>query len=453
MVNYTQRDENEMIFMELIDKGNRNEFREQFLELHPADQVEVFRAFDPDQREKLYEFLSPPEFAEIFEELEIREQKEYILELDQLYAVEMLNVMASDDVVDFFTQLPEETAQCYLKGMDNEEALEVKDLLAYPEETAGAIMTTEFISVKSTNTVSEVMRQLRQEGPDAETIYYIYVVDPSKRLVGVLSLRDLITSKLYEKIEDIMFINVISVPVDMDQEEVANLIKEYDFLAVPVINQEGKLVGIITVDDVIDVIEEETTEDFSEFSAVKGAVDLDISSMEAARLRLPWLLLLLFIGMFTAGLIGRFETTLESVAMLAFFIPLIAGMAGNIGTQSLAVVVRGIALGKIDRETVFRLLKRETLTGFLIGTVCGIVVAIISQVLTGGNLIMGFVIGVSLFCTLIVACLLGTIVPLVINHLKIDPAVASGPFITTINDIVGLFIYFTIATALLQYLK
>ncbi|WP_031513072.1 magnesium transporter [Desulfofalx alkaliphila] len=451
-LNHENRQEYTDYILQLLTDKNRSKFREYFLELHPTDQVEIFELLEEETRQLVYSYLTPDEMGDVFQGLEFENQKAYILEMDRAYAVEILNILPSDEAADFLGKLDDSTVKDFLGKMDKEEAQEVKELLAYPEETAGAIMTTEYVVTSVSEKVDSVMQRLRREGPNAETIYYLYVIDKNEKLVGVLSLRDLIIAQLEQQVEDIMSSQVVSVTVLTDQEEVANTIKNYDLLAVPVTDDQGRLVGIVTVDDVIDVLEDEATEDFGEISAVKGAVDLEIGALEASRKRLPWLVLLLFIGMFTARIIGSFEATLEEAAMLAFFIPLIAGMAGNTGIQSLAVVVRGLTLGKFDKDGVIHLIKRETLTGLIMGLVCGAIVALISQIITHGNLVIGFIIGVSLFCTLIVATLAGAIIPLIINRLKIDPAVASGPFITTINDILGLMIYFSIATALLQYL-
>lgn len=434
-----------------LDRNDIHGFREYFLKLHPIDQVGIITLLTKKQRHLVYRYLDPSEFAEIFQGLDLKEQKRIFAELAQNYAVDMMNHMYSDDIADFLAEIPDEKAQLFLSKMDREEAREVQLLLKYPEETAGAIMTTEYVSINLEEKVSGVLERLRDEAPDAETIYYLYVTDQNLQLTGVLSLRDLITADLQAQIKDVMSTRIVSVDVNEDQEKVASIIQKYDFLAIPVTNMD-RLVGIVTVDDIIDVIQEETTEDFGEISAAKGAVDLDIHFLEATKKRLPWLILLLIIGAFTAGIIGRFESTLDQVAILAVFIPLIAGMAGNTGTQSLAVVVRGLALGKFDKESVLRLIKREVMTGMMIGLVCGLGVALISQVITGGNLVFGVIIGFSLFITLIVATLTGSIIPLIIDKLNIDPAVASGPFITTINDIVALMIYFSIATAFIHYL-
>ncbi|WP_202077336.1 magnesium transporter [Caldalkalibacillus salinus] len=432
-------------------RGDIESFRQAFLHMHPTDQMDNLSRFPSELRQKVYYYLSPSEFADIFQEYHRKKQKSLIVELDDHYTLDVIDHMQTDDVVDFLSELSKEKRRFFLKRMDDATAQEVSTLLTYPEETAGAMMTTEFISISVEDKVERVLHRLRQEGPDAETIYYLYVTDQHKRLVGVVSLRELMTSPLHTQIQEMMKTKVIAVDVRKDQEEVAQLIQKYDLLAVPVIAH-GRLVGIVTVDDVIDVIEEETTEDFEEISAAKGAVNLENGAWDSSKKRLPWLILLLFIGLITATIVKSFEETLERAVLLAMFIPMIADMAGNTGTQSLAVVVRGLALGKLNKETKVRLLKREAFTGVILGLVCGFVIMIISQVVTEGEPLIGFVIGLSLFFILVIATLAGAVVPLIINKFNIDPAVASGPFITTINDILGLLIYFYIATLLLGHL-
>ncbi|MCT8137025.1 magnesium transporter [Anaerobacillus sp. CMMVII] len=438
------------IIQTIIDQ-NMTDFRELFFELHPTDQIDILNSVTKKQRAVFYKFVKPDEFAEIFQGLEVSKQKLYISELQQNYAIDVINNMPYDDIADFFAELPESTKELYLSQMDKDEAAEVIHLLKYDDQTAGAIMTTEYISVASSDTVGNVMNRLRLEAPEAETIYYLYVIDEQLKLVGVVSLRDLIVSPLDQSIEEVMLSRVRSVETHTDQEEVARIMKKYDFLAIPVTAQ-GMLVGIVTVDDIMDVVEEETEEDFGEISAVRGSIDANVTAFAAAKKRAPWIIMLMFLGLVTAGVIGEFEETLEAVIILAVFIPLIMDSAGNTGTQALAVVVRGLALGSVDGSSVKKMLKREFGTGLMLGLICAITLLIIIPFLYDGGLILAAIVGVSLFFTLSFSTMVGATVPLIINKLKIDPAVASGPFITTINDIMGLIIYFSIATALLDYL-
>lgn len=405
-----------------------------------------------EKRKRVYDYLEPIEFARIFQGLALAEQKTVFAELEDAFALNMLNELAADDITDFFGQISDGVASFLLSKMDKREANNIKQLLSYKEDTAGSIMTTEFITLAPKDTVYAVMARLREEGMDAETIYYLYVTNEEDKLIGIVSLRELIIALEDDLIENLMKEQVISVSPLTDQEEVSIIIKDYDLLAVPVVTNDEKMIGIVTVDDIIDVIEEETTEDIGQLAAVTGAIDLNVKALTATKKRLPWLILLLFVGMLTAGLIGSYEGTLGEVAILAVFIPLIADMAGNTGTQSLAIVVRGLALEKVDHSGIVKLLKREFLTGGLMGIVCGLLVSVITLVIPGTNLILGCVIGLSLFITIVISTLTGTVIPLIIHRFKIDPAVASGPFITTINDLVGLVVYFSIATTLIHYL-
>ncbi|NLN17430.1 MAG: magnesium transporter [Firmicutes bacterium] len=420
-------------------------------ELHPTDQAELIKELTPSERRQVLSHLSYEQLAEIVAELHYDDQRDVLRELGRDKIPGVLDEMSSDDVVDLLRELETEQAQELLGLMGTEEAQDVRELLVYPEQTAGALMTTEYVALPHRLSAGETIDALRIISPDAEMIYYVYVIDERERLVGVVSLRDLIVAKPTMPLQEIMRKKVISVPASMDQEEVAKLLDKYDFLALPVVDEEDRLLGIVTVDDVMDVITEEATEDFIKMAAIHGMEDLALSPKEAAFHRLPWLLFLLLAGFLTGGIITRFEDTLQSALALAAFIPIIADMAGNTGTQALAVVVRSMALKRFVGKEVLELLRQEASIGLIVGTVCGILVAFLA-VLWHGNPFLGFVVGVSMWVTLIVSTMIGALMPVLFNALGVDPAVASGPFITTVNDIVGLGIYFTLATKFLAYL-
>ncbi|PSL44401.1 magnesium transporter [Salsuginibacillus halophilus] len=437
--------------IEKLRAGDQEGFRESFLDLHAIDQLGIFDTLNASDRKQIYTFLTPKEFADIFQEMEYEQQLEISKELDEEYLAGITNEMYADDAADFIGQLPENMRDQVLETMDDEEASEVEELMSYPDETAGALMTKEFLSIKATDTVRDVMAFLQKEGPEAETIYYLYVINDEEALVGVLSLRDLIINSHDELIENLMSTRVIAANVTDDQEEVAKLIEKYDLLAAPVVTETRKLVGIITVDDVIDVIQEELTEDIGEISAARGATDENVTAFQAAKKRSPWIVMLMVFGMITAGVIEQFEGTLEEIAILAAFIPLIMDSAGNTGTQSLAVVVRSLATGVLDKKGVGKTIFREFQTGMMIGVASAIALIILVSFLYG-NPMLAVVVATSIFISLSIATVVGTIFPLIINKLKLDPAIASGPFITTLNDVIGLLIYFSIATSLIQYL-
>ena len=441
------------LLMSSLQDERIEQFRNEFMELHPYDRAQFFSKLDKTYRERIYHYLSPEDMAELFENLEL-EDEEYeslLSEMNPSYAADMLGNMYADDAVDVLNELDKEQVVTYLTIMDEEAADEIKELLHYEEYTAGSIMTTEFIAISANQTAQEAMSILKKEAPRAETIYYVYVIDDEKKLAGVISLRDLIVSDDEMMIGEIMNDRVVSVSVGEDQEEVARMMRDYNFLALPVIDFQHHLLGIITVDDIIDVMEEEASDDYSKLAGVSDMDHVDRNPFSAAKKRLPWLIILLFLGLFSASLIGQFEEALSQKAILAIFIPLIAGMAGNSGTQALAVVVRGIATGDLEQTSKWKLILREGGTGIITGATCATLISIVIF-LWQGDLYLGFLVGISILSTIIVATLAGTLVPLLMHKMKIDPAVASGPFITTISDLISILIYFGMATIFMGYL-
>ena len=435
-----------------LENEDLDKFRNEFLELHPYDQAKFYTGLGQDLRTVLYHYLSPEEMAALFENIEVDDEdyENLLAEMNPSYVAEMLSHMYADDAADVLNEIDDQQAVSYLTIMDDEAANEIQGLLNYEESTAGSIMTTEFVALEASLTARMAMQYLKREAPMAETIYYAFVTDHDQKLLGVLSLRTLIIADDDALIGDLMDDRVVSVPVTEDQEEVARKIRDYNFLAVPVVDFQNRLLGIITVDDIIDVMEEEASDDYSKLAGVPDLDRVDKSAFSAAKKRLPWLVILLFLGLLTASLIGRFEETLSQKAILAIFIPLIGGMAGNTGTQALAVVVRGIATGDLEEENKWKLIVREAGTGVLTGLTCGIVITGIIF-FWKNDFMLGLLVGISIFITLIAATLAGSLVPLIMHKLNIDPAVASGPFITTINDIISILIYFGLATLFMGY--
>ncbi|MHA6258464.1 magnesium transporter [Sporosarcina sp. CAU 1771] len=438
---------NEENLVEALESNDMQAFRHDYLMLHPYDRGTFYEKVSPELRQLIYQYLSPKELAEIFETSEIydHEYKEFLQEMDSTYAADMISYMFVDNAVDVLNELDKSQTVSYLTLMDKEAAIKIKALLHYEEHTAGSIMTTEYVVVPENSTVRSAMTILRNEAPEAETIYYIFVVNESQRLTGVVSLRDLIIAHEDTLISSIMNDRVVSVLVSDDQEDVARMIKDYNFLAVPVVDFQQHMLGIITVDDIIDVLDEEASDDYSKLAAVSNMDTFDKSPLTAAKKRLPWLLILLVLGMLTANLIDLFTETISKVALLAAFIPLIAGTAGNSGTQSLAVAVRGIATRDIEDESKFKLLIREAGTGLITGLICAVFVVGLIYVWKHEFLI-GLLVGAAILVSIFVATISGSFIPLFMHKMKVDPAVASGPFITTLNDIISIIIYLGLAT-------
>lgn len=423
---------------------------------HPGDLVELLEKLEEHEVVELLNRLSEEDALLLFQEMEDYDQASLIRSLSSGRATKFLKSMSSDDAADLLGEMSPDEAQEVLELFDKEEdQADFSDLLKYPEETAGGRMTTEYISLPADIPVEEAIARLREIAPEAETIYYVYVVDQEGRLIGVLSLRDLIASSDGNLLKNIMRQNVISVDAQLDQEEVARIVSKYDLLAVPVVDAEQRLLGIITVDDVIDVMEQEATEDIYRLagaSEIEGVELTKATVSKVVRLRLPWLFISMGGGILSGSVIGAYESTLQAIVVLAVFIPVIMDMGGNVGTQSSTIFVRGLATGEIDKSEVWPYFFREVRIGLVMGVLCGIMISVAAY-FWQGNPYLGIVVGISMMATVSVAALIGTLVPLLCNMVNIDPAITAGPFVTTIKDVTGLLIYFMVASSFLQYLQ
>src|SRR5699024_9666306 len=361
---------------------------------------------------KITEFLQPEEFAELFEEMDFDNLLAAFHYLPDTYLQNVFSYIADDDVVQFISQLDEEKRNEVLAVMKREDLEEIDSLLQQELETAGAIMTTELIRVSTEETADDVIADMRLIGAQAETIYYIYVVNQNNQLTGVLSLRDVLLSPGDTKVEEIMNTHTISVPQDIDQDEVARIIQEYDLLAVPVIDREDTLLGIVTVDDVIDIIHDEMTEDFHRFGGISGSDEErteEETILQMTKNRLPWIIILIFLGLISANLIGAYEETLAQVVALAAFMPIILDSAGNVGTQSLAVSVRRLTLNEETEDSFWEMLGKEFGSGILIGLASAFTIGVLSYILYS-NLVLSIIISSSLLITLSVSTVIGSVV-------------------------------------------
>jgi len=427
------------------------EIRRLLEELHPADIAEALPQLEQSEQILVIGLLSEEEAAEVLMDLSSEDQSRLLEAAGPDRASAILSEMSADDIVDLVGDLAQADADGLIGLLEREAGDAVRQLLGYPEDTAGGVMTTEFVAVREDMTAGDAVSHLRDQAPDAETIYYVYVVDNRGRLSGVLSLRELIVADTGTPLKDIMETNVISVLATTDQEEVAQTVAKYDLLAVPVVDEAGTLLGIVTVDDVIDVIEEETTEDIHRFGGTLEVEEPVASALNRVKKRLPWLVVLLFGSMFSASVLRHFTATLETVVVLAYFIPVLIGMDGNVAIQSLATAVRGLSTGEVRPREIWGILGREAAVGLMLGVICGGLVTAVAF-FWQKSLLIGAVVGVSMTVTMMVGALIGTLIPFVFDHLGVDAAVASGPFITTLSDITGLLIYFSLATGILGLL-
>jgi magnesium transporter len=437
--------------IEALGGEHPEELAELTEEMHPADLADLASALDPELAQKLLMVLPVEIGARLLEHLPEDRRAELFAtlatkELDK--AAALTDEMAADDRADLYADLGEELRAELLDAMDEEESRDIRQLLSYPEDSAGSIMTTEFVGLPANVTAQQAINLIRDNAADKETIYQGYAVDENGTLLGVVSLRDLVVSPATRKISEIMNPNLVSVPVEADQEEVARIIAKYDLLALPVVDRHQRIAGIITVDDAIDVVEEEATEDAHKMGAVEplGQPYIQTPFPALIRARAPWLVILFVAGLATRNVLEHYsKIELQAITMLMWFIPLVNGAGGNSGTQSATLVIRALALGRLDVRDTGRVLVRELSVGLTLGLILSVVAAL-SVMAFDSTRFAGMIFSVSLavVCVVTMGALIGAGVPLFFHRLRLDPAVASNPFITSLCDIGGLFIYLEI---------
>ncbi len=416
---------------------------------HAADLSVVFRSLSLSQQRKLFGLITDVEQKGIlFSELDADTFQDLIAEMKIEDIVRILESMPADDVADIIGRLPEEKSKAILDKMRKAESDEVEDLLRYEDDTAGGIMVPEFIALREDVTAREAIESLQTEHSDVEMAFYLYVVDEYGKLVGVSSLRQLVVVSPATPLKEFMITDVFSVQTDMDQEEVAKLVARYDILAVPVVDGSNRLVGIVTVDDVIDILRKEATEDILKMAGAGEEFVETKSILKSTRIRLPWLFASCLGGIFAFFIIGKYESSLSKIAYLAAFIPVIMGMGGNIGTQSSTIVVRGLATGRINARDIWHVVFKELSIGLILGLVYGLLIGAVAQFRYSMEA-LAISVALAVICSMSVAALVGSLVPMGFARINIDPAVATGPLVTTSIDIISVFFYFLIATTLL----
>lgn len=421
---------------------------ENILELHFADIAEIVDKLSNQEAKYIYFNMDEDLQADVLMELEEEVRDRFLASLSSKEIADQLENLDSDDAADILGDLSEQQIQEVISHMEDDEAAEdIVDLLNYDEDTAGGLMQKEFIQAKVNWPVNRCLVELRRQAEDVEKVYTIYVVDDLNKLVGVLSLKRLLFASPKTRISDLyQGKNIISVKTSDTNEYVAKVMEKYDLVSVPVVDLQNKLVGRITLDDVVDIIKEEADKDFQLASGISERIESTFSVWRITRARIPWLLIAMVGGTLGAEVIASFEGGITKVPALAFFIPLITAMGGNVGVQSSAIVVQSLAKGTNQFGSILSKLKKETLVALVNGLFLSSIIYGIGYLFGNGTL--GMVVSISLFTVIIFAATFGTLIPLILNHYKIDPALATGPFVTTLNDIVGLFIYFTVGMLL-----
>ena len=433
----------------LLRRGATSHLAKIVNKTHGADLSVLFRSLSLAQQHKLFDMITDVEQKGIlFSELEEDIFQDLIEEMPVEAIVEILESMPADDVADILGRLPEDRSQEILDKMKKAESEEVEDLLRYEDDTAGGIMVPDFIALKEDVTARQAIESLQKEHSDVEMAFYLYVVDEYGKLVGVSSLRQLVVVAPDTCLKEFMSTDVFSVRTDMDQEEVARIVARYDILAVPVVDDANRLVGIVTVDDVIDILRKEATEDILKMAGVGEEFVETKSIFKSTRIRLPWLFASCVGGLFAFYIIGKFEGSILKYAYLAAFIPVIMGMGGNIGTQSSTIVVRGLATGRLHVRDIWSVVMKELSVGVILGSVYGALIGSVAQ-FRYSMVALAVSVALAVISSMSVAALVGSLVPMAFARINIDPAVATGPFVTTAIDIISVFFYFKIATTLL----
>lgn len=432
--------------IELIRQKKLFDLKNLISGLLPFDITEIIEPLETGEKVIVLRLLNKETAAEVFSHLEHEDQEEMLVHFSMDKVKEIMEEMDPDDVAELFDELPEKMVKRLMHLLSTEERNIVNRLLGYPEDSAGRLMTPEFIELHKDSSAENAIQTIREIGLDKETIYYSYVVDEKGFLIGIVSLKDLLLAQPATKISEIMTTNFVSVNTTDDQEEVAGVLTKYDLTALPVVDKDKKLVGIITVDDIVDVIHAEATEDFHKMVGIEAPDEPYFSTrfLVLGRKRALWLVILLVMSYFSSIVLKHYSRILEIVIPLAFFIPMLTGTCGNTGMQSATLIIRGLATGEIKGKDIMKILFREIFMGVFLGIILGIFSFVRARFVDIDPFI-GIAVGTAVFISVMTANIIGTILPLLLKKLKIDPAISAGPFITTIIDVTSLILYFEIA--------
>lgn len=435
----------------LIENKDNKAIRTLLNEEHHADIAEVLDDLDFDDSVYIIKLLDSEKTSEILTELDEDIREKILQNLSAQEIADEVGEMDTDDAADIIGELSEERQERVIKALDDREhAADIKELLSYKDNSAGSLMAKELVKVYETWTVAGCLRRIRGQAKEVSRVHSIYVVNKENKLVGRLSLKDLIVAKNDQKIADIYISSVDSVSVNEDHEEVAKIMAKYDLEAIPVVDDENILLGRITIDDIVDVIRDEADKDYQMAAGISNDVEANDTIWELTKARLPWLILALFGGFISVSVLGGFESAMDKYPELFFFTPLIAAMAGNVGVQSSAIIVQGLANDSL-KGSLFKRLMKEIAQGLVNGFVLAALLMSAGMLFLGFNLDLGITVAASLVSVIIIASIIGTFIPIILDKRGVDPALATGPFITTSNDILGILIYFSIAKLVLGF--
>ena len=446
MDNENERIEDELL--RLVEEKKFRELKSRLVEMNEVDIASFMEELDSEKTVVVFRMLPKELATDVFAELEPEQQQQIVTSITDYELGAIINDLYVDDAVDMLEELPANVVKRVLKNSNPEQRKLLNQFLKYPEDSAGSVMTAEFVNLKKNMTVADAFEYIRRHGVDKETIYTCYVTDDTRRLQGVVTVKDLLMSSYETKIDDIMDDNVIKVTTTEDQEEVANLFNEYNLLALPVVDNEERLVGIITVDDVMDVMEAEATEDIEKMAAIIPSEKpyLKTGVLTLARNRIPWLLVLMFSSMITGNILLRYENAFAAIPLLVTFVPMLMDTGGNSGSQASTMIIRGMAIGDIELSDVAKVVWKELRVGMLCGAVLATANFVRLMIQYPGNTMICLTVVLSVFFTVIIAKTIGCSLPILAKAVHLDPALIASPMLTTIVDAASLTIYFTFAT-------
>ncbi len=434
--------------IEYLEKDQHDELRAKINLLHPADAAQIINELPAEYQVKTFSYLSSELASDVIYDLHDELREDILETIQQKRLVEIMGEMDSDEATDIAAELDEHQLKDVLQKIDKEDSDEIKQLLIYDEDTAGGIMQKEIIAVDQEMKRDEIIEYIRGNYEEVENIHYIFVVDKENKLIGILEVTRLLLAKPQRSAKDVMDKEVISAQVNLDQEQVAHIFRKYDIYILPVVDKENHLLGRITVDDIIDVIDEEASEDVYKMVGLESEDKVFTSPISSVRKRLPWLTLNLFTALLVSSVVGVFEGTIARLSFLAVLMPIVAGLGGNSGTQTLTVITRGIALGELTLHNTYRAIFKEITVGIINGFLIGSVAMLIMYFFKG-DILLGVILGVSMVCNMFIAGLIGSSIPVIMKTLKIDPALASSVIITMLTDIGGFASFLGLATLLL----
>ncbi len=440
-----------MVLLDMVQRLNRRKATAHLLKLisktHPADMAWVFRHLSKEERADVFQVIAQTTMmGEFLSELDKSIMLSLVEDLSSEFMATVISQMPVDDAADLIAALPEEVADNIRKHMKKEDREDVDELLQYDPKSAGGLMSTDYMYLDEELSVGEAITKVQKRSEEKEMVFYLYITHGEGKLAGVVSLRELLMHPPHRLLKNIMKSSVISVTTDTDQEEVAHVVSQYNILAVPVVDSSYTLVGIVTVDDIIDVIREEATEDFLQMAGAGKDREILLKTVSSnAMIRAPWLLASWLGGVLGMLVIGSFTQELNKVLALASFIPIVLGMGGNIATQSSTIIVRGIATGRIHMDQFFKIIFKEMRVGVILGVLYGLLLGVFAYFGYAEPKLLGLVVGVSLFFSMSMAAMVGAFIPLALKRFDIDAAVATGPFVTTSIDVLGVFVFLWIA--------